>query len=125
MISRAKATAKMKILTDPAARATGDILLPTDKERLQRLNLHGQNKKEQSYKKMEEELNKMNNERAIVTAMNSRQKKLDLDTKRIETGKQSSADTSPFRNPADEDPKKQEGYQIGGRRYVRDVKNGR
>ena len=102
MISRAKATAKMKTSTDPAARVTGDILLPTDKERLRRLNLHGQNKKEQSHKKMEEELEKMNNGRAIVTAMNSRQK-LDLDTKRIETGKQNSADTSPFRNPADED----------------------
>ena len=75
MISRAKATAKMKTSTDPAARATGDILLPTHEERLQRLNLHGQNKKEQSYKKMEEKLEKMNNGRAIVTAMNSRHRK--------------------------------------------------
>ena len=75
MISRAKATAKMKASTDPAARATGDILLPIEEERLKRLNLHGQNKKEQSYKKMEDKLEKMNNGRAIVTAMNSRHRR--------------------------------------------------
>ena len=75
MISRAKATAKMKASTDPAARATADILLPMDEERLQRLNLHGQNKKEQSYKKMEDDFEKMNNGRAIVTAMNSRHRR--------------------------------------------------
>ena len=58
---------------------------------------------------MEEELEKMSNGRAIVTAMNSRQKKLDLDTKRIETGKQNSADTSLFRNAADEDQQNKRG----------------
>ena len=65
----------MKASTDPAARAAGDLLLPINEERLQRLNLHGQKKKEQSYKKMEDELKKMNNGRAIVTAMNSRHRR--------------------------------------------------
>lgn len=72
MISRCKATRKMKVSTDPVARATADELEPLDEERLTRLNLINEpNMKEAHMKRLEEQLEKQNNGRAIVTAMST------------------------------------------------------
>ena len=70
MITRHKATAKMKTSEDAASRHTGDQIHPMNEERLLRLRLlNKDNKKEHFYKTLEEQLEKTNNRKSLVTAI--------------------------------------------------------
>ena len=83
MISRCKATRKMKLSTDPAARATGDELAPQDEDRLARLNLiNAPNMKEEHQRHLEEQLVRQNNGRAMTTMMSSKHRRTWLWTQR-------------------------------------------
>ena len=83
MITRHKTTAKMKTSEDTASRHTGDQIHPMNEERLLRLRLlNKDNKKEHFYKTLEEQLQKTNNGKSLVTAIQSRHKKQWLWSKR-------------------------------------------
>ena len=71
MVSRAKASSKMKVSSDPAARATAEKQNPIDESRVARLNLGSTNRKEAQQRKCEEELARVNNGRALLTALKS------------------------------------------------------
>ena len=72
MVSRAKASTKMKTSSDPAARAAADKQNPIDEDRVARLNLGlSSNRKEAHQKKLEGELERLNNGRALLTVLRS------------------------------------------------------
>ena len=82
MQSRTKATTKMKLSEDPISRSIGGRQNPTNEERLQRLGYNTNNRKEEQHRQMEEELERINNGKALVTALRSRHKCSWLWTKR-------------------------------------------
>ena len=83
MITRLKATTKMKLLTDKAARITGDQLNPHSEQQVQRLRLPNSiNIKEAVYQQMEDRLKRMNNGKSLVTMLQSHHKRQWIWTKR-------------------------------------------
>ena len=83
MITRLKATTKMKLLTDKAARITGDQLNPHSEQQVQRLRLPNSiNIKEAVYQQMADRLKRMNNGKSLVTMLQSHHKRQWIWTKR-------------------------------------------
>ena len=75
MVSQYNATTKMKVSGDPVAQYDGDRLTPANEERMGRLNLLSvNNKKDEIMKRLEEPLNRLNNGRSPVTALQSTHK---------------------------------------------------
>ena len=76
MASRTKATTKMMTSKDAAAQFTGEQLNPTNEERLIRLNLlQYTNKKEETMKRYEQDLEKQNNRKSRTTMLKSTHKR--------------------------------------------------
>ena len=74
--SRTKATTKMMTSKDAAAQFTGEQLNPTNEERLIRLNLlQYTNKKEETMKRYEQDLEKQNNRKSRTTMLKSTHKR--------------------------------------------------
>ena len=83
MVSRSKASTKMKTSTDKIARYTGNLITPLNDERLVKLNLQNMNnKKEAVMKQLETQIENQNNGKALVTMMRSKHKRSWLWTKR-------------------------------------------
>ena len=83
MISRSKASTKMKTSTDRIVRYTGDLITPLNDERLVRLNLQDINKnKEKVLKQLEKNTENQNNGKALLTVIQSKCKRSWLWTKR-------------------------------------------
>ena len=83
MITRLKATTKMKLSTDEAARTIGDQLNPHNEQQVQRMRLPNSiNIKEAVYQQMEDRLKRMNNRKSLVTMLQSHHKRQWIRTKR-------------------------------------------
>ena len=82
MITRAKATAKIKISKDKIAQYTGDALTPMYKERLVCLELQNSTNKREVIKRLEKQLECQNNGKALVTPLKSKHKRSWLWTQR-------------------------------------------
>lgn len=83
MITRTKSTTKMKISKDKITQHTGDALTPITNKRLIRLDLQNPtNKREEVMKRLEDQLGCQNNEKALVTSLKSRHKRIWLWTQR-------------------------------------------
>ena len=73
----------MKISKDKITKHTGDALTPITNKRLIRLDLQNPtNKREEVMKRLEDQLGCQNNEKALVTSLKSRHKRIWLWTQR-------------------------------------------
>lgn len=83
VVSRSKASTKMKTSTDRIVRYTGDLITALNDERLVRLNLQDINKnKEKVLKQLEKNTENQNNGKALLTVIQSKCKRSWLWTKR-------------------------------------------
>lgn len=91
MITRTKSTTKMKISKDKITQHTGDALTSITNKRLIRLDLQNptnkreevmKRKREEVMKRLEDQLGCQNNEKALVTSLKSRHKRIWLWTQR-------------------------------------------